>query len=139
MDPVRVGVTRKLIAWALTQSSTQCAVAQALKDASDDFVFPHVNQNTIRVTNARTRQRFTFKTPKKLAEWIDEFDNDPTLCKPVSFTLDFDAPDSVRPIKHNNVETAIKKSREHSNRNRKPARTVVPGKPSYRELRNPKV
>lgn len=94
-----VRVTRHLIDWALQQTSTQCGIALALKDADENFTHPVVTQERISITDQRDGQRYTFTTPAKLAKFIDQFDRDPSQCKPVSFTIDLDAADDVRPIK----------------------------------------
>lgn len=99
---IQVNVTRDMIHWAVTQTSTQCAIALAIRDADPDgnFMRPHVDQDRISFTDTYTQQRVTFRdVPKKLQNWIDQFDRDPSKCRPFSFTLDLDAAET-RPMQH---------------------------------------
>lgn len=88
MTEYAVRVTTKLIHWALTQSSTQCAIAQALRDANDEWERPWVNQKSIGFTDRDTHVRYSFATPAPIAEWISKFDADPSSVKPLTFKLD---------------------------------------------------
>lgn len=97
MPVYTVQVNRKLIAWALTQSSTQCAIAQALLDANDDWQRPWVTQKSIGFTDRRTDTRYSFETPPAIAAWITQFDQDPTVVKP--FTFEIDAVKEVKPAR----------------------------------------
>ena len=83
-----VRVTKKLIHWALTQSSTQCAIAQAVRDANDEWERPWVNQKSIGFSDHATGTRYNFPTPQILADWISQFDADPTQVKPITFEID---------------------------------------------------
>lgn len=92
-DKIRVTVTRNMIHWAVTQSSTQCAVALALRDADPDGLFerPFVSQDRIAFTDRYTDLRYSWFAdwiPEKLKSWLDQFDRDPSKCRPFSFTVD---------------------------------------------------
>lgn len=125
MSAIPVRVTRKLINYALTENKTQCAIAQALRDASDTFMHPYVDQKHIKVTDRVTGKRYTFNTPQKLANWVTQFDRDPTKTNPISFSLDLTQADSVRDIKRNSVEQSIKKSQAAKNKKVKKATPAV--------------
>lgn len=133
-NPRTVRVTRKLIDWALTQSSTQCAISLALKDADDAFASPRVNQEKICITDRATGQRYIFKTPDRIAKWIDQFDRDPSTTKPLTFTLDLDEADEVRPIqrqqpseiiaRHQRYEQAGRVAQARGTNTKRPLRTT---------------
>jgi hypothetical protein len=100
MEPVKVAVTRDMVDYALQQTSTLCAVALALRDANEDgdWILPRVDQDTIRVTDRRAGERYTWRTPRKVANYIDKFDRQREAVGPMTFVLG--EPDEVRPIRH---------------------------------------
>lgn len=118
MTITTVRVDRRLIAWALQQTSTQCAIALALKDANDNFVRPVVTQEAIHVTDARSGIRYHFKTPKKIAEWIDQFDRSPETTKPLTFTVDLTEAESATPYQPRGVLDSIKDHQRYEARQR---------------------
>lgn len=133
---VTVRVTRKLIDWALTQTSTQCGISLALKDAGADY--PRVTQTTIAFTDRPSGLRYTFKTPQKLVDWIDHFDRDPKTVKPVTFTLDLAEADRVREIQRVQPSEAVAKHQKRGTANTA-AKGTAPHKASsnvYRPLRD---
>lgn len=130
---VTVRVTRNILHWALTQSSTQCAVARAIKDADDRLSYPRVTQSKIAFTDMETGTRYSFKTPPAIATFIDSFDSDPEHTKPVTFMLDLDKAEQVRPVKRTPIEQAIAQAERQRNRRVRVARAGGPT--SFRPLR----
>lgn len=131
---IRVQITRKLIDWALQQTSTQCAIALALKDAGNgDIVRPIVTQKTIAFTDARSGLRYTYFTPDKIATWIDTFDRDPSSVKPLVFTLDTSQPDRVSEHKPRTISQSLRSHEAYVASRQK----VMPAKPPriHRALR----
>lgn len=129
MEPVKVQVTRLMVNYALQQTSTLCAVALALRDANEDgdWILPRVTQDTIRVTDRRTGERLTWKTPKKVAAYIDKFDREREAVGPMSFVLG--EPDEVRPIKHRQPSQIIADAqRFKAHRERQTAEGTRPGR-----------
>lgn len=112
---VPVTVTRNMIHWAIQQTSTQCAIALALRDASDDFVFPHVDQNVIRVSDRRTGLRYEFKTPDVVAKWIDRFDRDVTKVRPFTFELHLEDADKIKPVQRTPLPKLLKIAENYRN------------------------
>lgn len=96
---LKVHVTKPLINWALQQTSTACAIALALKNVDDEICYARVDQDTIRFTDRRTNTRYVFKTPPRLAAWIDSFDRDREGVRPINFTLDLGEPLTARPVR----------------------------------------
>jgi hypothetical protein len=132
-EPVTVRVTKQMIDWALRQSTSQCAIALALRDADDYFSHPSVNQKEIRVTDHRTGQRYVFKTPPALARWVDKFDRGEPV-KPVTFALDLSQADAVREVHRTSVRALVNQARRDRERKVMPAReTPIPR--SQRPLR----
>lgn len=123
---MRVQVKRDNIAWAIQQSNTQCAIAQALVEMDDDIIYPRVTQDEIRFTSRRTGERYVFKTPPKAAKWIDKFDHTPNDIGPVSFELD--TPTVVKPIRKLPASTRVKRAQKQ--------RAVYTSRTSYRPLRD---
>lgn len=132
---MKVAVTSQLVQYALQQTNSRCAIALAIKDASDDFVLPRVDQKTIRVTDRRTGKRYIFNTPEKIAKWIDNFDRNRELVEPIRFDLNLEDADEVKPMRHMDVHTAIAQTqRDHARRDG--VRKANPGvASSKRELR----
>lgn len=135
-EKVTIRVTRNLLDWALQQTSTQCAIALAIKDADDDFQRPKVTQETISFADARTGVRYTFPTPARLAKLIDDFDRDPSTVRPTSFVLDLDEAET-RPIKRASITqlVAASKKRRDKEDSVRPARSITAAK-IYRPLRD---
>lgn len=118
---VDVNVSRDMIHYAVTQTSTLCAIALALRDADIDgnFERPWVTQNRIAITDRRTQERYEWdadQIPDKIKTWIDQFDRDPGKVKPFSFQLDLSTA-RVVPRQHTGALAAIKK--DESNRQQK--------------------
>lgn len=135
MAKVTVRVTRDILHWALTQSSTNCAVALALKEADDRFTHPKVTQETIAFTDAHEDVRYTIPTPKRIADYITAFDHDPQGVKPLTFTIDLDEPDvQVRPSHHATVPQKIKEAKRLKER-REGVRKATGISISHRPLR----
>ena len=130
---VTVRVTRNILHWALTQSSTQCAVARALKDADERISYPRVDQKKIAFTDMETGTRYSFKTPEPIATFIDSFDRDPGHTKPITFMLDLSKAEKVRPVKRTPIEQAIAQAERQRNRRVRVARAGGPT--SFRPLR----
>lgn len=103
----RININRNNIDWAIQQSNTQCAIAQALVEMDDDIIYPRVTQDEIRFTSRRTGHRYVYKTPPKAAKWIDQFDHNPNQVTPMSFDLDVLHPDKIAPIRRASVKTRI--------------------------------
>lgn len=104
---IDVNVTRDMIHWALTQKSTQCAIALAIRDANENFVFPNVTQEAISVSDRSTGMRYTWTdVPEKIQRWIDQFDRDPSKVKPFTLTLDLDGAEA-KPMQHLSVQKAV--------------------------------
>lgn len=148
-DPtiIEVRVTRDMIHWALRQTSTQCAAALAIRDADPDgeYVFPHVDQEKISFTDRRTEQRYTWTdVPKKLASWIDQFDRDPSKCRPFSFTLDTNQAE-VKPVRHLTLKQKIEQAKQKREKVVRDTQRKIPvalqeiKHTSKRELRNVEV
>lgn len=135
-EKVTIRVTRNLLDWALQQTSTQCAIALAIKDADDDFQRPKVTQQSMSFADARTGVRYTFPTPARLAKLIDDFDRDPSSVKPTSFTLDLDDAE-VKPIKRATITQLVEasKKRRAQEDSVRPARSITTSK-VYRPLRD---
>lgn len=117
-DKIRVTVTRSMIHWAVTESSTQCAIALALRDADPDGLFerPFVTQHCMAFTDRYTDQRYKWdadQIPEKLKSWIDQFDRDPTKCRPFSFTLETSKA-RVVPVIHRTKPEQVTRQREHN-------------------------
>lgn len=132
---VTVRVTRKLLDWAIQQTSTQCAVALGLKDADEDIIRPKVTQDAIAFTDYRTDARYTFDVPEHIAKKIDAFDRDPSSVKPFTFTLDLDEAREIRPSVHkrHSVEAQV---RDYEKRQRKEIETrPAESQKIYRPLR----
>lgn len=115
---VDVTVTRDMIDVALTQRSTLCAIALALRDADPDgdFERPWVDQNRIAFTNRRTDERYEFdadQIPEEIKTWIDQFDRNPNKVKPVTFQLDLSQA-RVVPRQHTGAMAAIKKEQDRT-------------------------
>lgn len=109
---VRVQVTRNMIHWAVTQRSTQCAVALAIRDADPDGLFerPWVTQDRIAFTDRYTDQRYEWdadQIPDKIKTWIDQFDRDPGKCRPFSFTLEIASARVTRLVHKTRAEQSI--------------------------------
>lgn len=113
MSKVRVNVTRKMIDFALQQTSTNCAIALALKDSEvngndDAIMLPHVDQKTIRFTDRVNGVRYTIPTPERIAKFIDDWDHARELARPFQFTIDLDDPAViVKPMKHASQDKLI--------------------------------
>lgn len=113
MNKVRVSVSRKMIDFALQQTSTNCAIALALKDSevngNDDAVMlPHVDQKTIRFTDRVNGVRYTIPTPERIAKFIDDWDHARELARPFQFTIDLDDPAVIaKPMRHASQEKLI--------------------------------
>ncbi len=97
-ETTTVQVTRLMVDYALQQTSTMCGVALALREANPDWELPRVTQKDIRVTDRRTGKRLIWKTPRRVATWIDKFDRRREAVGPMAFVLG--EPDQTRPIKH---------------------------------------
>jgi hypothetical protein len=135
---VTVRVNRHLINWALQQTSTQCAISLALKDADDNITHPRVTQGTIAFRDASTNTRYVFNTPEKIANWIDNFDRDPSTTKPLTFTLDLDEADKMVPIKRLQPSQTIAHHQEYEANKGNVSRARKPEQASsniYRPLR----
>lgn len=117
-EKIRVTVTRNMIHWAVTESSTQCAIALALRDADPDGLFerPFVAQHRIAFTDRYTDHRYEWdedQIPEKLKSWIDQFDRDPSRCRPFTFTLDVSTARQV-PVVHKTKPEQVTRQREHN-------------------------
>lgn len=113
---VEVHVTRDMIHWAMQQTSTQCAIALAVRDADPDgdWVMPDVRQGRIAVSDRRTGQRLVWTdVPKKIQTWIDQFDRDPSKVKPFTFTLDVTAAET-RPMARLSVHDAVELAKKRA-------------------------
>lgn len=53
---------------------TRCAISQDLQDTYPSIRYPHVNDKTIAFTDSETDQRFFWKTPPAIREWLHAFD-----------------------------------------------------------------
>lgn len=124
----RISVKRDNIAWAIQQSSTQCAIAQALVESDDDIIYPHVDQNEIRFTSRRTGERYVYTTPPKAAKWIDDFDTKPNSVKPMNFELDLTHPIRTKAIRKAPVATRIQAAQKRG-------AVIRRSSPTYRPLR----
>lgn len=137
-DSVHVDVTRNMVHYALQQTSTLCAVALAIRDASDDYVYPRVTQQDIRWTDRRTGQRVIVPTPPEVATWIDKFDRQKEAVSPFGFDLDLSEA-KTRPIQRLQPSQQIKQSETNrKTRERRQKRipvAVAPKNTSKRELR----
>jgi hypothetical protein len=120
-----VRVTRDLIAHALEQTSTMCAVAVALKAADEDIVRPRVTQTTIAFTDARSGKRYVFDTPDKIAKFIDAFDRGRELARPFNFGVDLDGAKKVKEPKHRSVQKAIDQAQRDRDRRSRGAKSQV--------------
>lgn len=127
----RVRVNSKNIQWALTQSSSHCAIAQALIDLDDSITYPRVTQEEIRFTDRQTGERKVYKTPKRVAKWIDEWDRNPEGVSPMSFDLDLSNPDIARPVRRAQPSERVAESLR---KKRKPVVQAGPPR-NYRPLR----
>lgn len=113
MNKVRVNVSRKMIDFALQQTSTNCAIALALKDSElngneDAVMLPHVDQKTIRFTDRVNGVRYTIPTPERIAKFIDDWDHSRALARPFQFTIDLDDPAVIaKPMRHASQEKLI--------------------------------
>jgi hypothetical protein len=110
----KININRNNINWAIQQSNTQCAIAQALIEMDDDIIYPRVTQDEIRFTSRRNGERYVFKTPPKAAKWIDKFDHNPNEVGPMSFDLDITRPAKVQPIRKPSVATRIEAAQKRS-------------------------
>lgn len=121
MEPVKVQVTRNMVDYALQQTSTLCAVALALRDANEDgdWILPHVDQDTIRVTDRRTQQRYIWKTPKKVANYIDKFDRQREAVGPMAFVLG--EPDEIRSMTRRQPSEMIQQAIAREKRKQRPS------------------
>lgn len=128
---VEVNVNRDMIDHALTQRSTLCAIALAIRDADvdGDFERPWITQNRIAFTNRRTDERYEFEAdqiPDEIKTWIDQFDRNPSKVKPFSFTLDLSQAKVIK-RKHDAPLEAIKKRAEYEKlRERRTTQKKIP-------------
>ena len=122
---ITIQVTRNHINEGIQRTSTQCAFAQAVKDADEDFAFPRITTEKIAFSNMRTGERFTVETPEKVAEFIRTWDKDPREAKPFRITLDLDEA-VVRPIRHQPASERIKAAERIRGLRAKSAREGVP-------------
>lgn len=130
---ITVRVTRDHIGHAIRQTSTQCAVAIALKDAGD-FYRPVVTQEKIKFTDMTTGLRYEFDTPPKIAELIERFDAlGPQTAKPASFTIDLDEATKVTPIKRRQPSELLEQAKKDRERRARGATSNVYR--SFREIR----
>lgn len=114
---VDVNVTRDMIHYAVTQTSTLCAIALALRDADPDgnFERPWVTQEHIAVTDRRTQERYQWdaeQIPDKIKTWIDQFDRDPQKVRPFAFQLDLSKA-KVVPKQHTSALQAVAKDKKN--------------------------
>lgn len=137
-NDTKVQVTRLMVDYALQQTSTMCGVALALREANDDWILPRVTQETIRVTDRRTGKRLVWRTPPRVAKWIDKFDRQREATGPIAFVLG--EPDQERPIKHRQPSQIIRDSERFKARRARwsatgtrPTRQLVKGFTNTRE------
>lgn len=118
VSTVDVNVTRDMIDVALTQRSTLCAIALALRDAdiNGNYERPWVTQDRIAVTDRSTDQRYEWdadQIPETIKTWIDQFDRNPNKVRPFTFKLDLSTARVVR-RQHTSAMAAIKKEQDRS-------------------------
>ena len=137
-NSVHVDVTSNMVHYALQQTSTLCAVALAIKDASDDYILPRVTQKDIRYTDRRTGHRVTVPTPPEVATWIDKFDRQREQVAPFGFDLDLSQA-TMRPIIKLQPSQLIRNAANHKKtaerRQKKIPVAIRPKNTSKRELR----
>lgn len=114
---VDVNVTRDMIHYAVTQTSTLCAIALAMRDADVDgnFERPWVSQDRIAITDRYTDQRYEWEAdqiPEEIKTWIDQFDRDPGKVRPFTFQLDLSQA-KVVPRQHTTALQAVAKNRSN--------------------------
>ncbi len=129
---ISVNVRREHIDHALKQTSTQCAAAIALREADEYVSRPRVDQKTIRFTVDDTR--YTFETPERIANFIDDFDNGREAAHPFRFTLDLDKAVKAVPIKRSQPSVLLKQAIRDRERRARGLPTQVYN--SRRELRS---
>lgn len=112
---MKVNVTREMVGYALQQSNSNCAIALALKDADPDITYPRVTQTTISYTDKRTGQRYTFKTPEKMAKWIDDFDHGKAP-RPFTFEVNPEEADRVKPIRRGQPSVLARAAQKRNER-----------------------
>lgn len=120
---VDVNVTRDMIHYAVTQTSTLCAIALAMRDADIDgnFERPWVSQERIAITDRLTDQRYEWdaeQIPDTIKTWIDQFDRDPGKVRPFTFQLDLSQA-RVVPRQHTTAMQAVAKDKSNQQQKRK--------------------
>lgn len=99
MRRITFQVTAEGIQFAQQRHQGKCAVVHSLGETIEDVVHPRVNQDYISFSRRDEGWRYTFRTPSRVAEFIDGFDRDRQDVEPFSFTLDLDSPLRARPMK----------------------------------------
>lgn len=82
----KIEVTQEDIDRAVANTSTHCAVAEAIMRCVPHSAYVMVDAQTIRWTNPETEQRFYYLTPAKVQDYVIAFDAGDDI-KPMTFTL----------------------------------------------------
>src|SRR5262245_29675858 len=85
--PQHINVTQEIIDGAVTNTSSRCMVADAVKKAFPRAVRIRVDMQTIRWTDPAQQKRYVYLTPARAQQYIIAFDAGDTI-KPFRFRLD---------------------------------------------------
>jgi hypothetical protein len=128
----KVRVTRALVQQAIRQDNAHCGIALALKELGFDR--PKVTQDSISYSNPETGQRVTYTTiPAKVQKWLDDFDSHHALPGPLTFDLNEDEADVVKPIHRSQPSQLIAQAQRDKDR---PVHKITTGVKSYRPQRS---
>ena len=102
MNPIHVHITADQIQYGVQQNNGRCAAVLALKAADPEIERVRVTRETITFSHRGDDMRYTIRTPRPVARFVDDFDPEDGKAKarPVSFTVDPTTAIKRRPMLH---------------------------------------
>lgn len=101
---IRVDVTPEHIEHAIQHTSTNCAIAMAIKETNPHFFKPLVREDRISFTNLETEERYTWKLDdmepaeaQRIRNFIHNWDGERNAVRPTTIELDVSKAE-VRPM-----------------------------------------
>lgn len=117
MDEIKIRVTQNLIDMSEQGDPGNCAIAMAIRLASDDIQNVRVDKGQIRFSIRSEDKRYTFASPRA-EKFTANFDISKRMARPFTLTFKESDAEEIRPIRHT---PALRRRREtHHSRNSTP-------------------
>lgn len=104
MRAITVHITQEDIDYGQQQNNGRCAAVLALKAADPEIERVTVTRDEIRFSHRGDETRYTIRSPRSLARFVDAFDppEGKREVRPIAFTIDPETAINRRPISHEN-------------------------------------